>query len=176
MAFSKWSKMWHICVEITCDMNWSHNQSHQPSILTIYFERTNLNCSFYLNRTEMKTKALAYRCCGVKLKCEAEASNRMPKAAITGPIFHEKSNGNEASKKTPTVAERKKLPSQMFREMNMENTALRNIWQGYGSLWEKCCRVIIPSLWPLPEILPGRAWAHLTSSPQCNTGSGSFNG
>lgn len=93
----------------------------------------------------------------------------MPRAAITGPIFHEKSNGNEASKKkTPTVAERKKLPSQTFREMNMENTALRTIWQGYGSPGEKCCRVL---LFPVSDLYleyclaePGLIWPHLPSA------------
>lgn len=30
-------------------------------------------------------------------------------------------------------------------------------------------------VWPLSQVQPGRAWAHLTSPPQCNTGAGSFN-
>lgn len=111
--------------------------------------------------------------CDVKHKYEGEASNRTPKGCHYRPIFHEKSNGIETLKTTVTGPERKKLPSQIFREMNMENAALRNIWQGYR---EKCCLVIIPRLWPLSGILPGRAWAHLTSPPQCNTGAGSFNG
>lgn len=86
-----------------------------------------------------------------------------------GPIFHEKGN---ATKHRGKLAERKKLPSQMFREINMENTALWNIWQGFGSLRGKKNVVLLlfPSLWPLPQILPGRAGAHLTPTPQCDSG------
>lgn len=91
----------------------------------------------------------------------------MPKAAIIKPpSWKEQRQRGIEEKNTLKATGRKEVPNQMFREMNMKNTALQNIWHGNGSLREKCCLVIIPQ--PL-TFIANTAWQSLSSSDLTST-------
>lgn len=112
------------------DINWNHNQCHQPWTLTIYFEKTNLNCSFYWfsqklchsqeSLSHRLPKALVCCCCGVKHKCKGEASNRMPKAVITGPSF---------MKRAMTTKHRRKLQQSLKGRSYQVKCSVKWIWK-----------------------------------------------